>query len=189
MATGRRTGRPAKPVEAKRATGNPGKRKLGAAPAPTTALANVPADVPAVPARLGEVGRAAWVTIWSGGRRWLSEAQDAPLVARVCRKLEQVDAAERALGDDPAGWVYSWGEGGRLAKHPLWEVIEKADAQVTAWLSLLGFSPSDRARLGLAEIRVANELDAYRARKAGRTGEGVGSGVVDAAAEPVDGRA
>jgi len=30
---------------------------------------------------------------------------------------------------------------------------------------LLGFTPSDRARLGLAEIRVANELDAFRQRK------------------------
>jgi hypothetical protein len=30
---------------------------------------------------------------------------------------------------------------------------------------LLGFTPSDRARLGLAEIRVANELDQYRKRK------------------------
>jgi len=31
-------------------------------------------------------------------------------------------------------------------------------------MSLLGFTPSDRARLGLAEIRVANELDSYRQR-------------------------
>jgi hypothetical protein len=28
----------------------------------------------------------------------------------------------------------------------------------------LGFTPSDRARLGLAEIRVANELDNFRRR-------------------------
>jgi hypothetical protein len=40
------------------------------------------------------------------------------------------------------------------------------NAQITAWLSLLGFTPSDRARLGLAEIRVANELDQYRQRNA-----------------------
>jgi hypothetical protein len=33
-------------------------------------------------------------------------------------------------------------------------------------MSLLGFTPSDRARLGLAEIRVANELDQFRQRKA-----------------------
>jgi hypothetical protein len=31
-------------------------------------------------------------------------------------------------------------------------------------LSMLGFSPSDRSRLGLAEVRVANELDEYRKR-------------------------
>jgi hypothetical protein len=39
------------------------------------------------------------------------------------------------------------------------------DAQNTAWMSLMGFTPSDRARLGLQEIRVANELDQYRQRK------------------------
>ena len=41
----------------------------------------------------------------------------------------------------------------------------RMDAQNTAWMSLMGFTPSDRARLGLQEIRVANELDQYRQRK------------------------
>jgi hypothetical protein len=44
--------------------------------------------------------------------------------------------------------------------------IDESDTKITTWLSMLGFSPSDRARLGLAEIRVANELDEYRQRKA-----------------------
>jgi hypothetical protein len=30
---------------------------------------------------------------------------------------------------------------------------------------MLGFSPSDRARLGLAEVRIADALDQFRQRK------------------------
>ena len=54
---------------------------------------------------------------------------------------------------------------GQTVSHPAVKQIEQMNAQITAWLSMLGFSPSDRARLGLAEIRVANELDAFRQRK------------------------
>jgi hypothetical protein len=33
-------------------------------------------------------------------------------------------------------------------------------------LSLLGFTPVDRARLGFVEVKIQNELDSYRERKA-----------------------
>jgi phage terminase small subunit len=54
---------------------------------------------------------------------------------------------------------------GQVVTHPAVKQIEQMDAQNTAWMSLMGFTPSDRARLGLQEIRVANELDQYRQRK------------------------
>ena len=53
---------------------------------------------------------------------------------------------------------------GQMVTHPLVKQKSELNAQITAWLSLLGFTPSDRARLGLAEIRVANELDNFRRR-------------------------
>jgi phage terminase small subunit len=52
-----------------------------------------------------------------------------------------------------------------VVTHPAVKQVDQLDAQNTAWMSLLGFTPSDRARLGLAEIRVANELDEFRKRK------------------------
>lgn len=187
--TGRgRGGGQAKPVERQRALGNPGKRKMAPAPTPETALAVVTEGVPAPPEKLGPVGREVWRYVWTGGRRWLSEAQDAVLIARLAEKLEEVAALRDFLGADVTRRWYETANG-QIVTHPAVKQIDQADAQVTAWLSMLGFSPSDRARLGLAEIRVANELDQYRARKAGRAGDGVGSGVVDATAEPVDGRA
>jgi len=43
--------------------------------------------------------------------------------------------------------------------------LRSLDKQIVEELSLLGFSPTDRSRLGLAEVRVANELEEYRNRK------------------------
>ncbi len=68
------------------------------------------------------------------------------------------------LGDHPENRWYVTANG-QVVTHPAVKQIEQIDAQVTGWLSMLGFSPSDRARLGLAEIRVANELDEFRKRK------------------------
>ena len=39
---------------------------------------------------------------------------------------------------------------------------------MTTWLSAIGFSPSDRARLGLAEVRVRDSLDELAERRAQR---------------------
>ena len=56
--------------------------------------------------------------------------------------------------------------------HPAVKQIEQADAQITGWLQLLGLPVSERARLGLFEIRVANELDDYRRRTQQRSDVG-----------------
>jgi hypothetical protein len=44
--------------------------------------------------------------------------------------------------------------------------LRALDAQVLDCLSLLGFTPVDRARLGFVEVKIQNELDSYRERKA-----------------------
>lgn len=185
MATGRKPGRPAKPTEVHRRNGNPSRKQLPKEPAPEAALVVVGTDVPPPPGKLGPVGREAWRYVWAGGRRWLSEAQDTVLIARLAERLDEVAALRAWLGEDVERRWYATANG-QVVTHPAVKQLDQADAQITAWLSMLGFSPSDRARLGLAEIRVANELDAYRARKAGRASEGVGTGVVDGTAESVD---
>lgn len=175
MATGRAPGRPAKPTERKRATGNPGRRKLPGAPTPETALAVIDGDaLPPPPAQLGPVGRLAWEHVWRGGRRHLSESQDSLLVARVAEKVELVARLNEWLGEDVERRWYTTANG-QTVTHPAVKQLEQADAQLTAWLSLLGFTPSDRARLGLQEIRVADALDSFRRR-------GVVAEVVDGSA-------
>ena len=162
--TGAGRGGKALPTERKRMTGNPGRRKLPAAPTPTSALEVIDVDrLPPAPEHLGPVGRLAWEYVWRGGRRHLSESQDSLLIARVAEKVELVARLNDWLGDDVERRWYTTANG-QVVTHPAVKQLEQADAQLTAWLSMLGFTPSDRARLGLQEIRVADALDAYRRR-------------------------
>ena len=163
---GGQRGSKAEPVERRRARGARIRNGLAASPVPGEALASVDVDsIPEPPAELGEVGCGYWVAYWVAGRRHLSELHDGPLMARLCLNFDKIAELEAWLGDDVERRWYT-SPNGQIVTHPAVKQIEQMDAQNTAWMSLLGFTPSDRARLGLAEIRVANELDAFRKRKA-----------------------
>jgi len=163
--TGTGGGASAIPIERKRLKGSRIRNGLAASPMPETALALVDLSVvPVAPKGLGKVGKEYWTVLWTGGRRHLSELHDGPLMGRLCRNYQKIYDLELWLGDDVTTRWYT-SPNGQIVTHPAVKQIEQMDAQCTAWLSMLGFSPSDRARLGLAEIRVANELDAYRQRK------------------------
>lgn len=95
----------------------------------------------------------------------MSEAQDRVLVERLCERMDLVARLEQWLGEDVERRWYTTSNG-QVVTHPAVKQVDESDTKITTWLSMLGFSPSDRARLGLAEIRVANELDEYRQRKA-----------------------
>jgi P27 family predicted phage terminase small subunit len=163
--TGRRNGRPPKPIEVHRRNGNPSKKNLNPIPVPEFALAVVDAgSLPEPPAELDDYAAALWLMFWDAGRRHLSEKHDSALIAKLCRAMEKAEQIESWMADDVERWFYATANG-QLVTHPLVKQLAELNAQITAWLSLLGFTPSDRARLGLAEIRVANELDQFRQRK------------------------
>ena len=162
--TGVGRGKRREPIEKKRRRGAEVRGALAAIPVPEFALATVSlADVPDAPPHLGEYGRAYWSMFWDAGRRHLSEKHDSALLEKLCSAIEQVALIEAWQGKDVTRWFYATANG-QLVTHPLIKQKSELNAQITAWLSLLGFTPSDRARLGLAEIRVANELDNFRRR-------------------------
>jgi hypothetical protein len=159
-------GRGAKPVpnEIHRARGNPGHKKLGPAPTPETAVVVVSAEeIPAVPEWCDEYGAAVWCQLWAAGRRHLSEQHDMVMMHLLVEKLQTSQRLRVWLGDDVERRWYTTANG-QTVTHPAVKQLEQADAQITGWLQLLGFPVSERARLGLFEIRVANELDEYRRR-------------------------
>lgn len=156
MATGRPNGRPAKPVEAQRALGNPGHRSIPAAPLPGDGIQSN-GSVPAMPA-LGLPGAALWNHVWDAGRQWLAPEADRTIVTLLCQAQDELETIRMALASGEVERTYV-STNGTIVSHPYIAQIKDLRVQMTSWLSALGFSPADRARLGLAEVRVRDELD------------------------------
>lgn len=162
MATGRPAGRPSKPVEVKRAAGNPGGRVLPDAPLPGEGLAGV-SEVPAPPL-LGDDGLILWAHVWEAGRQWLSPESDRTIITLLCQAQDEAEDIRRRIGSGEVERFYVTANG-QMVTHPLVTQLANLRTQMTAWLAAIGFSPSDRSRLGLAEVRVRNELDELERRR------------------------
>lgn len=159
--TGRPEGRPPTPNEAKR------KRGTARPDRGVPALSNVvqlERVVSPEPVRaLGRVGRAMWDSAWENAGAWLART-DMETLQLVCEQLDersilraQVLSGERGLDGKPTG-VADWRA--RLA-------LRQLDVQILAGLSVLGFTPTDRSRLGVAEVARVDKLDQLRRRSSG----------------------
>lgn len=166
--TGRPNGRPAKPTEVKRALGNPGHRPLPDAPMPNEGLPAAE-SVPQPPV-LGIDGLRLWNQIWRAGKQWLSPDADAHVVALLCQAYDEAEEIRRAIviGEVPRFYKLP---NGSYVTHPLVTQLQQIRSQSTAWLAALGFSPADRARLGLSEVRQSDALTELEARRAQRMRE------------------
>ena len=138
-----RTGRPPKPTEQKRRTGNPGGRALPAA----SSLAVVPAVAPE-PVDLDPA--ATLHTVLDAGSAWLA-ATDSTALAMLRESLEERSQLRAVV----------------LATQSMdaRKALRDLDKQLIAMLSALGFDPTARARLGLAEVKAASTLDKLRANR------------------------
>jgi hypothetical protein len=144
-------GRPPKPVEVKRRTGNPGKRPL---PDQATVTILPGAAAPPEPQRpLGPSGHDLWDRIWKSGATWLAARVDAEAVLLVCERMDERAALRfRVLKDG------DWRERAGL---------RALEAQIDGSLSSLGFTPVDRSRLGVAEVKPASRIESLLARRNG----------------------
>lgn len=160
--TGRPTGRPAKPTELHRLAGNPSKKPLPTAPAPGTGLTSAN-GVPEAP-ELDAAGLALWSEIWDAGKAWLSPDSDYYLIRLICEAHDEY-AELRELLRSGAVERYYVTANGQVVTHPVVTQLGNIRTQLTAWLAAIGFSPSDRSRLGLQEVRVRDAMDELRARR------------------------
>lgn len=139
-----RTGRPPKPIEQKRSLGNPGKRALGNG-GTLAAVALVPIEpVELQPAETLDI-------VLAAGSAWLASS-DTLACAMLRESLE-----ERAVLRDLVMQTQS--TDARKALRDL-------DKQIINQLSLLGFDPAARSRLGLAEVKAASTLEKLRQARA-----------------------
>jgi phage terminase small subunit len=147
-------GRPPIPIEQKRRTGRTPGTDSGGRKLPDIA-AVVPlrqADgIPDLPSEIGEHGAELWRQIWAEGLSWISPQTDMAAAVEACRVADDLAVARRRY---------------RATSDP-------KDAQALAAmgrrfdeaLSILGFNPTARSRLGVAEVRRVSALDKLLERR------------------------
>lgn len=132
-------GRPRKPVEQKRRTGNPGNRAL---PKSSELVAVAP-----VSGSLDEITvEQALERSLSAGQAWLAES-DAVAVVMLREALEHFADLKADPKTKPAD-------------------IQKALGQAMAFAGQCGFTPATRSAMGLAEVKAASKMEALRAQRA-----------------------
>lgn len=135
-------GRPPKPAEQKRLLGNPGKRPL---PDPSQVEILMPAeDMPEPDRPLLEPGMKLWKRVWKSGVNWISPNTDVELLLMTCEMVdERWNLRIKVMQNDNM----------QMARR-----LDNLSRIIASNLSLLGFSPADRARLGLAEVARVSKL-------------------------------
>jgi hypothetical protein len=137
--------------------GNPGKRAL---PSNAIEIAMV-TETPQPTRPLLKYGQELWDKVWSMGATWISPNTDSELLLMTCEMIdERWNLRVKVMQTDDA----------RLRRG-----LRELDRQIVSNLSLLGFSPADRSRLGVAEVKAASKLEELMRKKAER----VASTVVD----------
>ncbi len=149
-------GRPPAPLEHHRRVGRAGgTKKADGRPMPLVGeVISLPmADgMPDYPADLGDPGKEMWRRIWQDGLSWISPKTDIAAAEEAARAADDVAAARRRYRatTDPkdATALVNLGKRFDLA------------------LSQLGFNPTARSRLGVAEVKRVSALDKLLERKA-----------------------
>ena len=145
-------GRPTKPIEQKRLIGNPGKRPL---PEQSAIMLIPQASNTPEPARpLLKYGQELWDRVWESGINWISPNTDLELLLMTCEMIdERWNLRVRVMTDnnpkDRRG-------------------LREIDRQIVSNIGLLGFTPSDRSRLGVAEVKKMSKLEELMSKKANR---------------------
>jgi phage terminase small subunit len=145
------------PIEQKRKHGRTANTDSGGRPLPKLAeIVHLPQaeGMPDFPTDLDQAGKDLWRRLWQDGITWISPKTDTQAAEEACRAADDVAAARRRYRatTDPKDATALVALGKRLD-----------DA-----LSQLGFNPTARSRLGVAEVRRVSALDELIERRAGR---------------------
>lgn len=144
-------GRPVMPIEQKRLKGT---LRPSRVPSGSALIGSVsPVQAPECPEGLSPSGQEFWALAW--GTAWISQTTDLVLVRMACEGLSERDTLRELVISEPQNF---------RARTSLREL----DKQLISQLALLGFSPSDRARLGLTEVKKESKLEDLMRRKAER---------------------
>jgi hypothetical protein len=134
-------GRPAKPVEQKRLLGNPGQRPLP--DLKTTIL--LPGGYVAPIRPLADAGLALWEAIYKKAELWISSRTDTHFLQMVCEQHDRRAWLMERIQADPENWR-------------LFRQLHDLENMISSNMSKLGLTPSDRTKLGYAEVKARSKL-------------------------------
>ena len=139
---------PAKPLEQKRALGNPGKRPL---PDVNSTIALTAGRVePHQP--LDWAGLLLWNRVYGAGQTWISPQSDVELLLLTCKQLDRQIVLEQAFVASPNDY------------HVHRQLLD-LEAAIVKNLGLLGLTVDARSKLGLAEIKAETKMEQLRKRQ------------------------
>lgn len=146
---GKGSGRRPKPVEQKRRLGNLGKRPL---PKQIAEVVSLPySDIPEPHRPIATAfGRRMWDAVWTAGAAWLKPNMDAEIVLMACEAIDERVQLRNQVMLNTGSWRERRG-------------LRELDRQIASLLGQIGFSPTDRANLGLGETK-HHDLHEIRAR-------------------------
>ena len=139
---------PAKPIEVKRALGNPGRRTLP--DVNDTISLHAGRVEPHQP--LDWAGMLLWNRVFGQGQTWISPQTDVELLLMTCKQLDRQIVLERQFVEHPDDF------------HIHRQLLELENAIVRN-LGLLGLTVDARSKLGLAEIKAESKMEQLRKRQ------------------------
>lgn len=142
-------GRNPKPTEQKRLLGNPGRVKLPD-PAKVIALPQVSGEAPL---ELSSKAQELWRKLRDQAP-WIANT-DSPLMMELCSKMDFRDQLKEQLAQS-SPVLYT--EKGYAYANPLVGMISSTEDDIIRILSLLGLTPADRTKLGVAEVKARGKL-------------------------------
>lgn len=140
-----------KPVERQRRAGNPGKRPLPS----LASVHGIPGaeGVPEILRPLDVEGRRMWERIWTSGQNWIGSTTDIEFVQLACETLdERLRLRAKIMAD------FDVDRADRSALRALDDLFQKQ-------LQQLGYTPVERSRIGVAEVKRASKIDEIMAAR------------------------
>lgn len=112
-------------------------------------------EVPDPQRDLDVSGRRLWDRAWKLGQNWISDKTDVDLLLIVCEQLDERDKLRSFVLEN----MEAWHERNAL------RILER---DIASNLSSLGFDPTSRTKLGVAEVTAKSKLEELMSKKAER---------------------
>lgn len=154
------SGPPRTPREVKRSRGTLRKDRD---PAPLAIIPPASSESREVPAQLADEGAKLWRMALDYAP-WLATS-DLVNLRLMCEAMDRRSELQALLAE--SGFVL-YTDKGYAYLNPAHGALATTEAQITRWMSLLGLTPADRSRLGVAEVKARSALEQLAAARSGR---------------------